>query len=126
MRHAIALQDIPALAQALDVQAVFANHDDEPLALERDARVRGALDGMGKRLLTFKDHSIFERAEVLTQSGTPYTVFTPYKNAWLRKADDFYLSSYPVERHAARLAPRPAGLRRGCRRCSRWGSSPRA
>ncbi|GKS74855.1 DNA photolyase family protein [Acidovorax sp. SUPP950] len=124
VRHAIAHQDIPALAQALDVQAVFANHDDEPLALERDARVRGALDGMGKRLLTFKDHSIFERAEVLTQSGTPYTVFTPYKNAWLRKADDFYLSSYPVERHAARLAPRPAGLRRGVPSLQSLGFEP--
>ena len=111
VRHAVAHQDIPALAKELGVQAVFANHDDEPLALERDARVRGALDGMGMRLLTFKDHSIFERAEVLTQAGTPYTVFTPYKNAWLRKVDDFYLSSYPVERHAARLAPRPAGMR---------------
>jgi deoxyribodipyrimidine photo-lyase len=32
-----ALKAIPALAQQLQVQAVFANHDDEPAALARDA-----------------------------------------------------------------------------------------
>ncbi|CAM3398648.1 Deoxyribodipyrimidine photo-lyase [Paracidovorax anthurii] len=107
VRHAVASDDIPALARRLRVEAVFANHDDEPLALERDARVRRALDAAGMRLLTFKDHTVFERAEILTQGGTPYTVFTPYKNAWLRKIDAFYLSAYPVERHARHLAPRP-------------------
>jgi deoxyribodipyrimidine photo-lyase len=28
---------------------------------------------------------IFERDEVLTQGGTPFSVFTPYKNAWLKR-----------------------------------------
>ena len=37
-------------------------------------------------LHTSKDHVIFERREVMTQSGGPYSVFTPYKNAWLAKA----------------------------------------
>jgi len=111
VRHAVARDDLPALARSLGVQAVFTNHDDEPQALERDHHVRAVLLALGIRLLTFKDHTVFERAEVLTQSGTPYTVYTPYKNAWLRKVDDFYLSAYPVERHARRLAPRPEGLR---------------
>ena len=111
VRHALARDEVPALARSLSVQAVFTNHDDEPLALERDHHVRAVLLALGIRLLTYKDHSVFERAEVLTQSGTPYTVFTPYKNAWLRKIDDFYLSAYPVERHARRLAPRPEGMR---------------
>ncbi|RYF01357.1 MAG: deoxyribodipyrimidine photo-lyase [Comamonadaceae bacterium] len=110
VRHAVARDDIPGLARQLGVQAVFTNHDDEPQALERDAHVRTALNALGMRLLTFKDHTVFERGEVLTQSGTPYSVFTPYKNAWLRKVDDFYLSAYPVERHAQRLAPRPDAM----------------
>jgi deoxyribodipyrimidine photo-lyase len=41
---------------------------------------------------------------VLTLAGKPYTVFTPYKNAWLKKVDDFYLKPYPVDRYAAALA----------------------
>ncbi|PZP97139.1 MAG: deoxyribodipyrimidine photolyase [Variovorax paradoxus] len=107
-----ARQQIPELAHALHAQAVFANHDDEPPAMARDAQVRGTLAGMGAALLTSKDQAIFERGEVVTQAGTPYTVFTPYKMAWLKKVDAFYLSSYPVARHAEALAPRPEGERR--------------
>ncbi len=112
VRHGSAREEIPALAHAVHAQAVFANHDDEPFALARDARVRGDLAHMGIVLLTSKDHVVFERAEVMTQAGTPYSVFTPYRTAWLKKLDAFYLSSYPVERHAAALAPRPEGERR--------------
>jgi hypothetical protein len=37
-------------------------------------------------------------------------VFTPYKNAWLKKLDAFFLRAYPVARHAGALAPRPPGM----------------
>ncbi len=122
--HGLARDELPALARQLGVQAVFANHDDEPGALERDEHVRSVLLALGIRFLTFKDHTVFERGEVLTQSGTPYTVFTPYKNAWLRKIDGFYLSAYPVERHARRLAPRPEGLRRPVHSLKALGFEP--
>lgn len=109
VRHGRPLQEIPRLAAALGAQAVYASHDDEPEALARDARVRGALADAGIAFHGSKDHVIFERDEVLTQGGGPFSVFTPYRNAWLKKLDDFYLSSYPVERHAGALAPKPAG-----------------
>jgi len=111
VRQGLAEAEIPRLAQALGATAVFANHDDEPEALARDARVRAQLQAVGAALHTYKDHVIFERDEVLTLSGSPFSVFTPYKNAWLRKLNAFYLSSYPVQRYAAQLAPRPAGER---------------
>jgi deoxyribodipyrimidine photo-lyase len=107
VRHALAEDEIPRLAQELGVQALFANHDDEPQARTRDAAVRGALAERGIALHTSKDHSIFERTELLTQQGRPYAVFTPYKNAWLAKVDDYYLRSYSVAAHAASLLPRP-------------------
>ena len=107
VRHAVAVDDVPQLAQTLGVQEVFANHDDEPDALVRDAKVRGALANAGIGFQTYKDHVIFERSEVLTQMGKPYGVFTPYKNAWLQKVNDFYLRSYPVGKYVKALAPRP-------------------
>ena len=107
VREGRGADEIVALAGELHVQAVYANHDDDPYALERDARVRGALADRGIALHTSKDHVIFERSEVLTGSGKPYTVFTPYKTAWLAKLDDFFVKPYPVERHAAALAPAP-------------------
>ena len=102
------VQAIPALAQQLGVQAVFANHDDEPYAQQRDAQVLGHLAHQGVVFNTFKDHVIFERQEVLTQAGRPFTVFTPYKNAWLKTLQPYHLKAYPVERYAQTLAPLPA------------------
>jgi deoxyribodipyrimidine photo-lyase len=69
--------------------------------------VRGGLANFGIGFQTFKDHVIFERSEVLTQMGKPYGVFTPYKNAWLQKVNDFYLKSYPVGKYIKALAARP-------------------
>jgi deoxyribodipyrimidine photo-lyase len=109
VRHGTGADEIVALAAELHVQAVFANHDDDPYALARDARVRGALADRGVALHTSKDHVIFERGEVLTGSGKPYSVFTPYRTAWLAKVDAYFLKPYPVERHAASLAAAPAG-----------------
>ncbi|MEO6361709.1 MAG: deoxyribodipyrimidine photo-lyase [Caldimonas sp.] len=108
VRHGRAADEIVALASELHVQAVYANHDDDPYALARDASVRGALADRGVALHTSKDHVVFERNEVVSVSGKPYSVFTPYKAAWLNRVDDFFLSAYPVERHAGALAAVPA------------------
>jgi deoxyribodipyrimidine photo-lyase len=107
MVHGHAGEAVPRMAAELSVDAVFANHDDEPQSLARDAAVQAALEGRGVAFHSFKDHVIFERQEVLTLAGKPYTVFTPYKNAWLKKVDDFYLKPYPVARYAAALAAVP-------------------
>lgn len=110
VRHGAAVEQIPWLARRLGVQVVFANHDDDPDALARDARVRGALAEVGILMHTGKDHVVFERDEILTQGGGPYSVFTPYKRAWLKQLDPYHLQGYAVSRHAAALAPVPAGM----------------
>lgn len=107
VRHGAARNVIPQLAAELGVQAVYANHDDEPLAQDRDAQVRGRLSNLGIALYTLKDHVIFERNEVLTGNDTPYGVFTPYKNAWLKKLEPFYTKAYAIAPYAERLAPVP-------------------
>jgi len=104
VRHGAASIEIPRLAKDLDVAAVFANHDYEPAAIRRDASVADSLIHAGIEFHSFKDQVIFERDEVLTQTGKPYGVFTPYKNAWLKKLDGFYLQPYPVDRYIAHLA----------------------
>jgi deoxyribodipyrimidine photo-lyase len=103
--HGSARAEIPRLAAALNVQAVYANHDYEPDALVRDAAVAKALRPC--EFLTRKDRVIFEKDEILTQGGTPFSVFTPYKNTWLKKLEPFFLKSYPVEQYAGNLARAP-------------------
>ena len=110
VRYGHAVDEICQLAHQLEVQAVFANHDDEPAALARDASVLGKLAHHGVMFHTYKDHVIFERQEVLTQQGRPFGVFTPYKNAWLRILTDAHLSEHLTEPHAQALANVPDGL----------------
>ena len=113
VRHGDARDKLPALAHQLGVQAVYASHDDEPHALARDAQVRGTLADAGIALHTGKDHVVFERSEVLTATGSPYSVFTPYKNAWLKRLDAADLAPRAVAPLAGRLAPLPPGMAAG-------------
>ncbi|MFZ9530175.1 MAG: deoxyribodipyrimidine photo-lyase, partial [Burkholderiales bacterium] len=109
--HGAARTEIPRLTATLGVQAVYANHDYEPAALTRDQAVTRALQDAGIAFLTRKDQVIFEKDEVLTLGGTPFSVFTPYKNAWLKKLEPFFVKAYPVERFAAHLAKAPVQQR---------------
>jgi len=83
--HDRAEDAVPRLARALAADAVFAAEDYEPAAQARDAGVERALGAEGRRLERFKDHVVFEKSEVVTASGRPYAVFTPYRTAWLRR-----------------------------------------
>jgi deoxyribodipyrimidine photo-lyase len=108
VRHGAAADEIVRLAEELRVDAVFANHDYEPYATARDARVAAALAAAGRRLHTFKDQVIFERDELLTGAGRPFSVFTPYRNAWLKALTPFHLRSYEVAKYLGALASPPA------------------
>ncbi len=111
VRHGRAADDIPRLAAELDAESVFANHDYEPQAIRRDRAVLDALRRAGRSLQTFKDQVVFERDEVLTKTGGPFSVFTPYKNAWLKRlaAEPQALDAWETAAHAGTLAPAPAG-----------------
>lgn len=108
VRHGVPREEIPRLAAELDVAAVFANRDYEPAAIERDRAVAAALDEAGIDFEDFKDQVVFEQSEVLTQDGRAFSVFTPYRNAWMRRLDAADLSAWSTAPHAASLAPRSA------------------
>ena len=113
VQHGVASSVVSSLVSQLGVDAVFANHDYEPQAMARDAKILALLDNLGVAFHTFKDHVIFEKSEVLTLAAKPYSVFTPYKNAWLKKVDAFYLKPYQIEKYASALAAIPAKYRVG-------------
>ncbi|NMM80615.1 deoxyribodipyrimidine photolyase [Acidovorax sp. SRB_14] len=109
LRHGPATDCIVQLAVALGVDRVWANRDYEPAAIARDRAVAQQLAAHGIAWADCKDQVVFEQNEVLTQAGTPFGVFTPYRKAWLKQLDGSQLRPYPIERHAARLAAKPAG-----------------
>lgn len=109
--HGDPIVEIPRLAAELSINAVFINRDYEPSAIARDQLVQQHLQSFSCDLIDCKDQVIFDKEEVLSLAGKPFSVFTPYKNAWLKKLasetdgeTDFYFKSYPVEKYAHRLA----------------------
>lgn len=81
------------------VEKVFANHDYEPYATARDAEIAVILKQAGASFHTYKDHVIFEKAELMKGDGTPYGVFTPYSAKWLQKLNDFDTSAFPAQEY---------------------------
>jgi deoxyribodipyrimidine photo-lyase len=96
-----ARDEVPALARSLGAVRVVYAGDDEPDALLRDSSVEQQLHALGVPMVRVKDQTIFERQEVLTGAGRPFSVFTPYKNAWLKRLTP---ADY-AERSCAGLGP---------------------
>lgn len=78
-----------------DVQAIYLNHDHEKYAIQRDEEIKQFANSKKIGFHTFKDHVIFEKNEVLSGQGTPYTVFTPYANKWKDRLRQEPLRIYP-------------------------------
>jgi len=73
--HGRMRDEVPRLVAALQTQAVYANQDYEPDAVERDPAVQRALLRHGITLRTLKDQVLFGKYEVLTRDGSPFSVF---------------------------------------------------
>lgn len=94
------------------VDTVFTNRDYEPYARDRDEAVKSFLLTNGIKYQDYKDHVIFQYDEVLKADGTPYTVFTPYKNKWYEKLNSHlesglsqFLKPYPSQDLLSSLHP---------------------
>lgn len=96
LRHGDPALEVPRAAQAFGCDAVFANEDYEPMATARDAAVQAGLFSAGIAWHSFKDQVVLARAEVLTQAGKPFTVFTPFQRAWLARVREADLTERSV------------------------------
>ncbi len=116
VRHGDPRVEIPALAEELGAEAVYAGEDYEPAARERDHAVADLLRRAGRDFHPCKDQVIFGGTEVLSSAGTPFRIFTPYKRAWLARLASADHPVSPVAEHRPeldRLAP-AAGLAGAC------------
>ncbi len=75
------------LVSTFDIDSVYINKDYEPYATGRDKAVAIILKKSGIKLFSFKDQVIFEENEVIKPDSKPYTVFTPYRNQWMKKLE---------------------------------------
>lgn len=103
--HGAARAEIPRLARTLEVAAVYANRDYEPAAIARDEAVARALRDAGILYRDCKDQVIFELPDVRTRAGEPFSVFTPYRKAWLARLQPRHYAELTAGKTAGRLAP---------------------
>jgi deoxyribodipyrimidine photo-lyase len=82
--HGWAQQAMPTLAKALGAVRVICAEDYEPQAIARDQAVAKAMAADGIDLVQVQDQCLFAKQQLLTGAGRPFSVFTPYKNAWLK------------------------------------------
>jgi deoxyribodipyrimidine photo-lyase len=75
-------REIGRLVEETGAELVVWNRDYSPFARARDARVEREAVRRGARVETYKDRVAFESGEVRTKDGRPFSVYTPFRNAW--------------------------------------------
>ncbi len=85
------------LIEQYDVQEVFANEDYEDYAVRRDKALASFLQKSGISLRLFSDQLLLRPGTVLSASGKPYTVFTPFSKAWRKTLSDTGIEVYASE-----------------------------
>jgi deoxyribodipyrimidine photo-lyase len=76
-----------AVAREHDCDALFFNREHEVNERRRDADVTATFENARVEVHAFTDQCLFEPGTLRTGAGTFYTVFTPFKRAWLRAFD---------------------------------------
>jgi len=84
-----------SLFQEWEVVKIYTNHDYERYGLERDTKIKAIAQENGIQFQSYKDQVVFEKDEVLSGAGTPYTVFTPYSRKWKALLQEIELPNFP-------------------------------
>ena len=85
LRSSDPVRAILDLAKEARADLITFNKDYEPKQLAMDHRLVREASSCRLETVGVKDAVIFEEFEILTGSQNPYTVFSPYKRAWLAK-----------------------------------------
>lgn len=72
------------ILKKLKPDAVFSNYDFEPYAKKRDKKIAQICQELKIDFIQDCDQTVLYPKETLKENGTPYQVFTPYKNNWLK------------------------------------------
>jgi deoxyribodipyrimidine photo-lyase len=103
-------REMESLLRETRASALFFNRDYEPMARKRDVAVTKLAQSLGVEVRSFKDGILHEPHKILKEDGTPYKVFTPYSNAWRRKARAGVLPKASFPQAAAYKYPKGMAL----------------
>lgn len=82
VREGKPVEQLQRLVEDTGAEKIYFNRDYSPYSRKRDQKVEKEVDA---EVETFKDTVMFEKEEILTNSGTPYKVYTYYSKKWFDK-----------------------------------------
>jgi deoxyribodipyrimidine photo-lyase len=82
IRRGTPLEQLQEVVAETDADEVVFNRDYSPYARERDAEVQ---ERLGCTVTTCKDIVLFEKQEILTNAGSPYKVYSYYRDKWFER-----------------------------------------
>lgn len=75
------IEQLEKIVEETDADKVYFNRDYSPYSKERDQKVQD----LEVETESFKDIVMFEKQEIMTNSGTPYKVYTYYSKKWFKR-----------------------------------------
>ena len=81
-RSGDAVEQLEKLIRETKAEALFFNRNPDPFGRGTEKKVTTMCRRLGIEVANFKDIVLHEPSEVLTGSGNPYKVYTPYSKKW--------------------------------------------
>jgi deoxyribodipyrimidine photo-lyase len=78
-------QVLPKLLHDTGAGLLSFNEDITPFARRRDEAVLRAAEKHGAEVLSRQNHVVFRAGDILTASGSPYSVYSPYRKSWWKR-----------------------------------------
>lgn len=86
LRRGDAVQELERILTETRAEALCFNRSPDPAGRALEAQVQAMAARLGVRIQSFHDVTVLKPEAVLTQTGQPFRVFTPYSRAWMKHA----------------------------------------
>ncbi|MAS93846.1 MAG: deoxyribodipyrimidine photolyase [Verrucomicrobiales bacterium] len=81
-RRGDTVEELRELIKESNAEAIYLNRDPDPHGKEMEKKVKELCREFGIEYCDFNDVVLHEPGEVLTGSGNPYKVYTPFSRSW--------------------------------------------
>lgn len=85
IREGAAISELKKLIGETGATAVYFNRDPDPFGKQTEKDLCALCTDLGIECCGFDDVALHTPTEILTQTGNPYKVYTPYSNNWLSR-----------------------------------------
>ncbi|MEM1441501.1 MAG: deoxyribodipyrimidine photo-lyase [Verrucomicrobiota bacterium] len=85
-RKGATIAEMERLIKESEAEAIYLNRDPDPHGKEVESRLKSLCREIGIDFYDFQDVVLHEPHEVLTGSGNPYKVYTPYSRTWFSQS----------------------------------------